>query len=129
MLAYLLAIIIVVIAAALAFGLASLLHLQGLTYVLFVVILLLIGIAAAVTIVVLHHRNKKQKALEGDAADSAARSELDLLLNDANRKLRESQQGAKSLESLPLVYILGDLGSAKTTMVLQSGLEPELLAG
>ncbi len=129
MLAYLLAIIIVVIAAALAFGLAALLHLQGLTYVLFVVILLLIGIAAAVTIVVLHHRNKKQKALEGDAADSAARSELDLLLNDANRKLRESQQGAKSLESLPLVYILGDPGSAKTTMVLQSGLEPELLAG
>jgi type VI secretion system protein ImpL len=129
LLAYLLAIIIVVIAAALAFGLAALLHLQGLTYVLFVVILLLIGIAAAVTIVVLHHRNKKQKALEGDAADSAARSELDLLLNDANRKLRESQQGAKSLESLPLVYILGDLGSAKTTMVLQSGLEPELLAG
>ena len=47
MLAYLLAIIIVVIAAALAFGLAALLHLQGLTYVLFVVILLLIGIAAA----------------------------------------------------------------------------------
>jgi len=129
LLAYLLAIIIVVIAAALAFGLAALLHLQGLTYVLFVVILLLIGIAAAVTIVVLHHRNKKQKALEGDAADSAARSELDLLLNDANRKLRESQQGAKSLESLPLVYILGDPGSAKTTMVLQSGLEPELLAG
>jgi type VI secretion system protein ImpL len=129
LLAYLLAIIIVVIAAALAFGLAALLHLQGLTYVLFVVILLLLGIAAAVTIVVMHHRNKKQKALEGDPGDSGAQSELDLLLNDANRKLRESQQGAKSLESLPLIYILGDPGSAKTTMVLQSGLEPELLAG
>ncbi len=129
MLAYLLAIIIVVIAAALAFGLAALLHLQGLTYVLFVVILLLLGIGAAVTIVVMHHRNKKQRALEEDPGDSGAQSELDLLLNAANRKLRESQQGAKSLESLPLIYILGDPGSAKTTMVLQSGLEPELLAG
>ena len=62
-------------------------------------------------------------------ATAALKDELDLLLNDANRKLRESQQGAKSLESLPLIYILGDPGSAKTTMVLQSGLEPELLAG
>jgi type VI secretion system protein ImpL len=129
LLAYLLATIIIVIAAALAFGLAALLHLQGLTYVLFVVILLLFGIAAAVTIVVMHHRNKKRKEFEGDPGDTGARSELDLLLNDANRKLRESQQGAKTLESLPLIYILGDPGSAKTTMVLQSGLEPELLAG
>ena len=129
MLAYLLATIIIVIAAALAFGLAALLHLQGLTYVLFVVILLLFGIAAAVTIVVMHHRNKKRKEFEGDPGDTGARSELDLLLNDANRKLRESQQGAKTLESLPLIYILGDPGSAKTTIVLQSGLEPELLAG
>ena len=77
----------------------------------------------------MHIRNKRREALEGGVADSGAKSELDLLLNDANRKLRESQQGAKTLEFLPLLYILGDAGSAKTTMVLQSGLEPELLAG
>jgi type VI secretion system protein ImpL len=129
LLAYLLAIVIVVIAAALAFGIAALLHLQGLTYIIFVVLILLLGIVAGVTIVLMHHRNKKQKALEGNSGDSSAINEIDLLLNDANRKLRESQQGVKSLEYLPLIYILGDPGSAKTTTVLQSGLEPELLAG
>ena len=51
------------------------------------------------------------------------------MLNDANRKLRTAQQGAKTLESLPLLYILGDSGTAKTTTVLRSGLDPELLAG
>lgn len=129
MLAYLLAALIVVIAALLAFGIAALMHLQGLAYILFVVIILVLGIVAAVVIIVMHHRAKKQNAFEGDAASSEAKTELDLLLNDANRKLRDSQQGAKTLEYLPLIYILGDSGSAKTTTVAQSGLEPELLAG
>jgi type VI secretion system protein ImpL len=129
LLAYLLAVVIVIIAAALAFGLSALLHLQGLYYVIFVALLLLMGLVAATAIVVMHRRNKKREALGGEAADAGTRSELDILLNDANRKLRESQQGAKTLEFLPLIYILGDAGSAKTTTLLQSGLEPELLAG
>ncbi len=129
MLAYLLAALIVVIAALLAFGIAALMHLQGLAYILFVTIILVLGIVAAIVIIVMHHRAKKQNAFEGDAAGSEAKTELDLLLNDANRKLRDSQLGAKTLEYLPLIYILGDSGSAKTTNVAQSGLEPELLAG
>ena len=52
-----------------------------------------------------------------------------MLLEDANRKLRASQQGPKSLDALPLIYILGDSGSAKTTLVQRSGLDPELVAG
>lgn len=128
MLAYLLAALVVIIAAALAFGIALLMHLQGLTYIIFVSLILLIGIAAAIIIIVMHHRARK-KALEGEGASTEAKAELDLLLNDANRKLRESQQGAKTLEFLPLIYILGDADSAKTTTVLQSGLEPELLSG
>jgi type VI secretion system protein ImpL len=56
-------------------------------------------------------------------------NEIDVLLNDVRRQLRQSQQGAKSLEDLPLLYVLGDAGSAKTTIIQQSGLDPELLAG
>jgi type VI secretion system protein ImpL len=52
------------------------------------------------------------------------------LLDDANRKLRTAQhQGPKSLNALPLLYLLGEAGSAKTTIVLRSGLDPELIAG
>lgn len=117
------------VAALLAFGLAALFQLQGVPYIVFVVVLLLIGIAAAILIVVLHQRARKRRAAEGQEASPEAVAELDLLLNDANRKLRASQQGTKTLDALPLLYILGEAGSAKTTTVLRSGLDPELLAG
>ena len=129
LLAYILAVVVLLVAALLAFGLAALLHLQGAAYLVFVILVLLVGIAAAITIIVMHRRAKKEKEQQGEEAGAAATAELDLMLNDANRKLRTSQQGAKALEALPLLYILGDAGTAKTTTVLRSELDPELLAG
>ena len=128
MLAYILAVLVVLVGALVAFGIGALLHLQGLMYVIFVVLILVLAVVAAVAILVVHHRAKKQRAFE-DAATGEAQSDLELLLKDADRKLRNSQQGARTLQYLPLVYILGDSGSAKTTTVIKSGLEPELLAG
>lgn len=129
MLAYLLAVVVILVAALLAFGISTIMHLTGGQHLVFVILILLIGLAAAIVIMVLHYRAKKKKALEGETADETATAELDLLLNDANRKLRTSQQGAKALDAMPLIYILGETGAAKTTTVLRSGLDPELLAG
>ncbi|HEY5085342.1 MAG TPA: hypothetical protein VII48_12500, partial [Rhizomicrobium sp.] len=130
MLVYLAVLAVIVVAALLAFGLAFLLHLHGVAYIVFVSVILLLGIAAAVIILVLHFRAKKEKELaEGDSAVGGATGELDLLLNDANRKLRAAQQGGKTIDLLPVLYILGEQGSAKTTHVMRSGLEAELLAG
>ncbi len=85
---------------------------------------------AAVAILVIHFRAKKRKSQGEEAAGDGGGNELDVLLNDANRKLRTSQQqGPKSLDGLPLLYLLGEAGSAKTTIVLRSGLDPELIAG
>ncbi|HUB30566.1 MAG TPA: ImcF-related family protein [Terracidiphilus sp.] len=128
MLAYVLAIIVVLAAALLAFGIAALLHLQGWMYVAFVTIILVVGIAAAIAIVVVHVRSKKQRALE-ESGSGESRHDLELLLDDADRKLRTAQQGARRLQYQPLIYVLGDPGSAKTTSVVKSGLELELLAG
>jgi len=129
LLVYLLAVVIVLIAALLAWGLAALLHLQGTMLILFVVIIMVLGLAAAITVVVLHLKAKKKQAQDGLLPEGGAGGDLDVLLEDANRKLRTSQQGAKSLDALPLIYILGDQGTAKTTMVQRSGLDPELVAG
>jgi type VI secretion system protein ImpL len=129
LLVYLLAVVIVLIAALLAWGLAALLHLQGTMLIVFVVIIMALGIAAAITVVLLHLRAKKNQAQDGLLPEGGAGGELDVMLEDANRKLRTSQQGAKSLDALPLIYILGDQGAAKTTMVQRSGLDPELVAG
>lgn len=130
MFVYLLAVAVVLIAVLLAVGAAMLLHLHGTALVLLVVLIIVAGLIAATVILVMHYREKKRKAANGETAGAGAgNSELDLMLNDANRKLRTSQQGAKSLDSLPLLYLLGEAGSAKTTLVLRSGLDPELIAG
>src|SRR5208283_5037941 len=67
-----------------------------------------------------------------DAAgpDSPDAINLNTLLRDTNARVRQANRaGAKSLASLPLIYVIGDENSAKTQTVLQSGLEPELLVG
>ena len=129
MLVYLLALAVLLVAALLAFGMAALLHLHGAALIIFVVVILLLGIVAAAVILILHFRATKNRELEADPSAAGGSGDLDLLLNDANRKLRASQQGAKTLDLLPLIYILGEQGAAKTTHVLHSGLDPELLAG
>jgi len=128
LLVYLLVFAVVLVAALLAFGLAFLLHLQGIWFILFVSIVLLLGIGAAVVILVIHFRRKKEREA-GDTVAAGVPGELDLLLNDANRKLKTAQQGSRTLNALPLIYILGDAGTAKTTQVMRSGLDPELLGG
>src|ERR1700761_23692 len=94
---------------------------HGTAYILFVSIVLALGIIAAVVIIVMHFRAKKQQAADNLEPAAGAAGDLDLMIEEANRKLRASQQGAKSLDAIPLLYILGDQGSAKTTNVLHSG--------
>src|SRR5579864_344259 len=57
-------------------------------------------------------------------------NELDLLLREADARLQSSSLGrAATIAGLPAIFLLGDSGTAKTSTVLHSGLEPELLAG
>ncbi|HTZ58688.1 MAG TPA: ImcF-related family protein [Acidobacteriaceae bacterium] len=129
MLIYLLALAVVLVAALVAYGAAAMLHLHGAPLFVLATLIVLAGIVAAVTILVIHFRARKRQG-EGEGVGGDGDHELDVLLNDANRKLRTAQrQGRKSLDGLPLIYLLGEAGSAKTTTVLRSGLDPELLAG
>lgn len=129
MLVFLIAILVLLVAAVIAFGLAALLHLHGLTYLLFVALILLAGIAAAIAMVVMHRRSRREVADRGDDPGAGRKDELDHLLNDVNRRLRASGQVGRTLDQLPLLYVLGETGSAKTTSILRSSLDPELLAG
>lgn len=76
---------------------------------------------------------KAQTASEDPAEAQSGASEapdVDNLVHDAARKLRSSSLGSRArLGKLPLVFLLGDSGSAKTHTILNSGLDPELLAG
>ncbi len=75
---------------------------------------------------------RRQKTAEGDSTElpAGATTEVDLLVRDAVRKLKNSPMGrAASLRNLPLIFLVGDPASAKTTTIIHSALDPELLAG
>ncbi len=76
---------------------------------------------------------RRQKAADGSdstALPAGATTEVDLLVRDAIRKLKSSPMGrGATLRNLPLIFIAGDSSSAKTTTVIHSALDPELLAG
>ncbi len=61
---------------------------------------------------------------------SDAPEDLDLVLAEADARLQtaDTEKNAR-LSTLPVVFVVGDAGSAKTTIVVKSGLDPELLAG
>ena len=119
--------LIYVVYLALVIGVGYVLPLPGNRFILFCVILAVVGaIAAIVALLYLHKTNAP--AVQGDASALDV-SNLTALVRSAEDRLKASPGGAKTLASMPLVYILGDENSAKTQTVLQSGLDAELLSG
>ena len=122
----LLIVVLLLIVGGLIYIAGPVLHIQGNSLLLLRVLLATIGIAAVSAILFLHRR----KGLAENSDSNGSVSDLDTLLQDAERKLRTSQQaGPKSLNSMPLIYLLGDANAAKTTIMLHSSLDPELIAG
>ena len=66
----------------------------------------------------------------GQGDGSSEPDAIEGLLTEARKRLMSAGvSGRGALSKLPLVYILGPGGSTKTTLLLQSGLEAEHLAG
>lgn len=63
-------------------------------------------------------------------ASAGAAQDVDILIRDASTKVAAARlaAGAK-LSSLPVVFLLGETGAGKTSVMDQSGLDAELLAG
>lgn len=90
--------------------------------------LCLIGLVAAVAAVLFL---KRRRLLAGPAGGGAM-EEVAFLVRGANERLAASvkiRKGGARVPELPAVLLLGESGSTKTTVVVNSGLEPELLAG
>jgi len=69
-------------------------------------------------------------AFGGAAGGTGSPQDIDVLMREAERRLKSSQKvhGA-TISSLPAVFLVGEAGAGKTSVVLNSGLDPELLAG
>ncbi len=110
-------------------GAGFLLHLQGSKLILFIVILGVLG-AIACGVILWYLKKIAPPADAGAESSAIDLGNLDALLRDADAKLKQAgRTGAKSLSAMPLIYVIGDENSAKTQTILQSGLDPEVLAG
>lgn len=84
-----------------------------------------LGIAGFVGYLVL--RPKDQGAPPEGASANSVR-EIDYNFTEASKRI-QTATGNKQLNSLPAIFLLGDSAAAKTTIITQSGTEPELIAG
>jgi type VI secretion system protein ImpL len=126
-LAILVSILIFVISVVLAWLVAPLLGVAGTALLILRILLILLGATAAGIILFFYFRDKRRDAATKTLVGG---TDMDTLLRDAERHLATAQRGgARTLDTLPLLYILGDSNAAKTTSVLKSGFDPELLAG
>jgi type VI secretion system protein ImpL len=116
-----------VISILIAWLVGPITHLHGGALILLRLAIIVVGIAAAIAVFFVQRGVVSKPTSEAEARDA---SELTTLIRDAQQKLVSSQRAlAKSLDTTPLLYILGEANSAKTTTLLRSGLDPELLAG
>ncbi len=84
----------------------------------------------ALLVVWLILRKKKKKAAAAAGEPAVGGDEIALLINDAEKRLAAAKlaEGGK-VGNLPVFFLLGDSGSTKTSVMLRSGLDPELVAG
>lgn len=110
----------------LAWAAGALLRLHGASLWILRGGLMLIGAVAAGLFLWFHHRLRRRASIPPEQW-VALSEQVRILLRQAEQRLKSGNQG--SLSSLPIVFVLGELNSAKTSVVLHSGLEPELIAG
>ena len=110
---------------ALSWFIPGLLHLSKPDVLVLRLVLIVIGLIGASIYLWMRRRT----ADETSSPVSSAAQELDLVLAEARTRMRDSALAQTQLGQLPVVVMLGDSGAAKTTVILRSGLEPELLAG
>lgn len=99
--------------------------------VLFAGLVFLGAIAAAIVYQLARARTPAGGA-KGEAAPAPARAaeeEIDAAFATARTRLRRREGGGTGLGRLPAVLLLGPSGATKTTVVVHSGLDAELLSG
>ncbi len=116
------------IAVFIAFGVATatLLRLHGSDYWLLVGGMALLGIITAAIIWFSKRRPAAAAGAANAAAPAAAGGAIADILREADRKLATR---SASIAKMPVVLLVGDQGSTKTSLLINSGVEPELLAG
>lgn len=128
---YLVTILVLIVYLVLVWLLGMFLPLHGSDVWILRGVLAFLGLIAGAVVLWYLQKAKKAKEASGEGASQAgATDDLDTLVREAIRRLKHSTLGrGTNLGSLPLVFVMGDPGSTKTTVLIHSALDPELLAG
>src|SRR5579871_748551 len=135
---YLFSMVAMVITMGIAWVLTNLLHLSGAADVIVRTLstgLIFGGFAAIMYVRMKRDQRKSEQATGGGGQQQpGVDKEVDGFIRDAQTRLAQSNfaqsmgRDAK-LAQLPVFFLAGELSSAKTSNFVQSGVEPELLAG
>lgn len=111
---------------------ATLIHLKSPSFWILVGVFAALGLIGAGALLWWWH-SRSAPADSGDAAESGAQSgeqEIDFLIRQAESRLRSSRLGrGAGIGKMPVILLAGETGSGKTSVVLESGIEFEILAG
>jgi type VI secretion system protein ImpL len=94
--------------------------------------LVVAAVAALVAIwrAVIKKRKAAAAAKEAEASTASESPEIDLAFHEAEARLAAAKLNSGTrVADLPVFLLLGDPGAAKTTIMVHSGLDPELLSG
>jgi type VI secretion system protein ImpL len=122
-----------VIFLAISWIVTGLLHLSGMA--LMVVRMVLMGLVFALWGLFHWQRQKKQRRQETEAQKAQAAAvaderEIESFVRDAENRLATSSVGKEArLGNMPIYFLVGETGAAKTSLFVHSGVEPDLLAG
>src|SRR5215471_9606865 len=123
-LAYLITGIVLLVYLVLVWILGDLLHLKSPDIWVLRGGLALIGVGAAAAY--LWWRRSRQSAGGYAPEPVDASNEIDVLIRDAENRLSAARvPKGSSIANFPLIFLVGETGAAKTTILVNSGLEPE----
>lgn len=125
---YLLASALFIIYLILAWFVGAWLHLVAPSIWILRGLLALIGIVG-LSFYIWFNRKKRSEKEDTEERPGFTSNEIDVLFHEANGKLSSSPNAPGRIANLPLVLVLGETGSVKTSTILNCGLRPELLAG
>ncbi|HKX00304.1 MAG TPA: ImcF-related family protein [Bryobacteraceae bacterium] len=110
--------------------LGNLMHLHGRDLWVLRIGLWIIGLAAAAVFIWFKRREEQAAGESSGEAAGPGHQEIDALIRDAEAKLAAARiDGGAKLSNLPAIFLIGAGGTAKTSTMIHSGLDPELIAG
>src|SRR5579871_5203543 len=130
---YLISAIMMVVFLGVSWVVTSALHLSGNAEMIMRAVLIALVMIAFGVVAGLRQRRERKKAEAAAAArgeNVTAEKEIDSFVKDAETRLAQSSLGREAkLSDLPVFFLVGETGSAKTSIFVHSGVEPDLLAG